>query len=45
MQRSIAVEPINGGGQTHRQQAAEVPVLHWIELFDPLRDNCKRPQQ
>jgi len=27
----------NVGCQTHLQAAAEVPVLHWIELFDPGR--------
>ena len=29
----------NVGCQTHLQAASEVPVLHWIELFDPLRRN------
>jgi glycolate oxidase iron-sulfur subunit len=27
----------NVGCQTHLQAAARVPVVHWIELFDPER--------
>ncbi|KAA6184384.1 glycolate oxidase subunit GlcF [Thiohalocapsa marina] len=28
----------NVGCQTHLQAGADVPVVHWIELFDPQRD-------
>jgi glycolate oxidase iron-sulfur subunit len=35
--RPALIATANVGCQTHLQAAAAVPVVHWIELFDPAR--------
>lgn len=36
-QDPVLIATANVGCQTHLQSASELPVIHWIELFDPAR--------